>query len=118
MDVWWLALACFFAYASIARTLSCTQRRNEEDRFGLARGMGWLIVAFEMWLAWRLAHEDRQAALLSILFILGATVVLVARHPREIVASIGSLCCYQASAMSVVVHLAYIVIAAKILSCS
>lgn len=104
-----------FAYAAISRIILPEQRKAEECRFALPEGAGWVIVAFELWLAWGLANRDPLAAWLSVAFIVGATLVLVARHPRQVMASVDSLGCYQASAPSVALHLFYVVFVLLIL---
>ena len=118
MDVWWLCLAFVFVYAALARAASPKQRADEEDRFGLPRGAGWLIVAFELWLAWGLAHRDRTVAKISVAFIAGATLLILARHPRQIWESREEAGCYHASLMSVALHVSYILLVTKMLACA
>lgn len=102
-------LAAVFAYAAVGRALSPAHRRSEEERFGIPGGAGWAVIALEAWLAWGLVQGNPHAPVIGAVFLAAATILMLARHHVAVRGTLSDLSTYQPTAMSVVLHITFIV---------
>jgi uncharacterized membrane protein YphA (DoxX/SURF4 family) len=105
-------LAAVFLYAAVTRAFQAQQRRQEMEIFGLPPSLGWGVVASELVLGGALLHPQYRhtALLVSLVFLTVATIIMVAVQRENIARTVPELSTYQPTAMSVTLHVTFIVI--------
>ena len=104
-------LGLVFLYAALARAADTHAMRQEASHFRMPHQVGWLVVATELALAYCVLTNTykKQALQAAALFLGGATLLMIALNGKKIVTTAHEISTYQPTAMSLVLHVTYLV---------